>query len=527
MNSTSWVFPIDPTGYWVQVKIANLRISVKASHVARSSLIVAVFFGIDKLLGMVRQIVIGRQFGVSQELDAFNAANNLPDLLFAVISGGALAIAFIPVLSGTMEEKGRKAAWELFSRVTNWAFLITGLISIGILLFANPIVKTEMGVVPGFTPELQDLVVQLMRYNLIATLIFSLSGLVMAGLQANQHFLLPAMAPVLYDAGQIFGAIFLAPEQGYQVLGLTLPAAGLGIHGLVYGVILGAALHLGVQIPGLIHFQFHWSPLLGTKQPELRQVARMMAPRILTIGAFQLIFIIQDNLASRLDIGSVTALAYGWLIMQVPETIIGTAIGTAILPTLSELFTRGEEDQFQDRVERAVRILIALTLPIAILMMIGIRPLVQIAFNFDPTGTELVVWAARAYLIGLVGHSLLEIGARAFYARQNPRIPLLTAGISTAIFILMGILLFRPLKAAGIEQQHCFYHRSSPASDPPFPQISRDLKTKGAFPSYSCWLDNSWLAYLRLPSALALGTSPGNTDRIFGRCSCNDPLHLA
>lgn len=428
----------------------KLKIPLKASHVARSSLIVAFFFGIDKLLGLFRQIVIGRQFGVSQELDAFNAANNLPDLLFAVISGGALAIAFIPVLSATMEEKGREAAWELFSRVANWAFLITGLISIGILFFANPIVKAEIGVVPGFTPELQDLVVDLMRYNLIATLIFSLSGLVIAGLQANQHFLLPALAPVMYDVGQIFGAIFLAPSEGYQILGITLPAAGLGIHGLVYGVIIGAFLHLMVQIPGLIRFQFRWLPILGIKQPELQQVVRMMAPRILTIGAFQLIFVMQDNLASRLDIGSVTALAYGWLIMQVPETIIGTAIGTAILPTLSEFFAAGKEDQFEASVERAVRILLALTIPIAILMMVGIRPLVQIAFNFDPEGTELVVWAARAYLVGLVGHSLLEIGARAFYARQNPRIPLLAALISTASFFLLSIILFQPLGASGI-----------------------------------------------------------------------------
>jgi putative peptidoglycan lipid II flippase len=158
----------------------------------------------------------------------------------------------------------------------------------------------------------------------------------------------------------------------------------------------------------------------------------------------------QDNLASRLDIGSVTALAYGWLIMQVPETIIGTAIGTAILPTLSEFFAKGKEDQFEASVVRAVRILLALTIPIAFLMMVGIRPLVQIAFNFDPDGTDLVVWAARAYLVGLVGHSLLEIGARAFYARQNPRIPLLAALISTASFFLLSIALFQPLGASGI-----------------------------------------------------------------------------
>jgi putative peptidoglycan lipid II flippase len=434
----------------VNAKSTTSRLRLKTSHVARSSLIIAVFFGIDKLLGLLRQIVIGRQFGVSQELDAFNAANNLPDLLFAVISGGALAMAFIPVLSATMEEKGRQAAWQLFSRVANWAFLITSLISIAILLFAEPIVKAEIGVVPGFNPELQDLVAELMRFNLIATLIFSLSGLVAAGLQSNQHFLLPALAPVLYDVGQIFGAIFLAPTQGYQVMGITLPTAGLGIHGLVYGVILGAFLHLIVQIPGLLRYKFRWSPLLGISQPELRQVAKMMAPRIFTIGAFQLIFVMQDNLASRLDIGSVTALAYGWLIMQVPETIIGTAIGTAILPTLSEFFAKGEYEQFEASIGRAIRILLALTIPISILMIVGIHPLVQIAFDFDPAGTELVAWAARAYLIGLVGHSLLEIGARAFYARHDPRIPLLAAFISTATFFLLSLLLFKPLGASGI-----------------------------------------------------------------------------
>lgn len=422
----------------------------KISHVARSSLLIAIFFFIDKLLGLVRQVIIGRQFGVSNELDAFNAANNLPDLLFAFISGGALAIAFIPVLTATFEKKGRKAAWELFSRVANWAFLITGALALLFACFSETIVGAEMGVAPGFTPELQELVAELMRYNLIATLIFSLSGLVIAGLQANQHFALPALAPVLYDVGQIFGAVFLAPSGGYDLMGFHIPTAGLGIHGLVYGVILGAALHLGIQIPGLIRYQFRWTARLGIHHPELRKVAILMAPRILTIGGFHLIFVVQDNLASRLDIGSITALAYGWLIMQVPETVFGTAVGTAILPTLSELFARGDDKAFEVRIRQAIRALLALTIPAAGLLMVTVRPLIQAAFDFDARGTELVVWATRGYLVGLVGHSLLEIGARAFYARQNARIPLLASVVSASIFIPLSILLFQPLGAAGI-----------------------------------------------------------------------------
>jgi putative peptidoglycan lipid II flippase len=420
------------------------------SQVARSSLLVAAFFALDKGLGFVRQIIIGRQFGVSAELDAFNAANNLPDLLFALISGGALALALIPVLSEVLERQGRPPMWQLFSRIGNWAFLITGGLALIIALLAGPIVRSELGIAPGFTPGLQALVVSLMRLNLIATLIFSLSGLVMAGLQANQHFLLPAMAPVFYDLGQIFGALVLAPTEGMAIGPFRLPAAGMGIHGLVYGVILGACLHLAIQIPGLLRYRFRWFPRLGVQDPGLRQVTRLLGPRILTIGAFNLIFIVQDNLASRLGIGAVTALAFGWLIMQVPETIIGTALGTALLPTLSEHAARGDDQAFEASLTRAARVLLAFSLPITVVLSVVIHPLVQAAFGFDAAGTDLVAWATRAYLLGLTGHSLLEVAARAFYARKDARTPLLASLLSTTVFIAVGIGLFRTLGAPGI-----------------------------------------------------------------------------
>lgn len=429
---------------------ARLSPTPTLSHVARSSLLVAAFFGLDKGLGFVRQIIIGRQFGVSAELDAFNAANNLPDLLFALISGGALALALIPVLSDVLEHQGLQPMWGLFSRIGNWAFLITGGLAVVIAVLASPIVRSELGIAPGFTPELQSLVVSLMRLNLIATLVFSLSGLGMASLQANQHFLLPALAPVLYDLGQIFGALVLAPTESILIGPLRLPAAGLGVHGLVYGVILGACLHLAIQIPGLARFRFRWFPRLGLNDPALRQVTRLLGPRILTIGAFNLIFIVQDNLASRLGVGAVTALAFGWLIMQVPETVLGTALGTALLPTLSEHAARGDESAFQSSVTRATRILLAFSLPIAVVLGVVIRPLVQAAFGFDAAGTDLVTWATRAYLIGLVGHSLLEVAARAFYARQDARTPLLVSLLSTVAFVGLGVSLFRTLGAPGI-----------------------------------------------------------------------------
>ncbi len=182
-----------------------------------------------------------------------------------MISGGALAVALIPVLSETLQLSGRPALWQLFSRVANWAFVITAGLAVVVACLADPLVRAELGIAPGFHPAMQALVVQLMRLNLIATLIFSISGLVMAGLQANQHFLLPAMAPALYNLGLIFGALILAPSHGARLGPVTLPSADLGIQGLVYGVILGAALHLLVQIPGLFRYRFRWTPRLGVR----------------------------------------------------------------------------------------------------------------------------------------------------------------------------------------------------------------------------------------------------------------------
>ena len=410
----------------------------------------AVLFAFDKALALLRQVIIARQFGLSPELDAFNAANNLPDLLFALISGGALAVAFIPVLTSVLTNEGRKASWLLFSRIANLAFLVTALFSLIFFLLADKLVGWEMGIAPGFTSEQQIVVIRLMRLNLIATLIFSLSGLVMAGLQANQHFLLPALAPIFYNSGQIFGALILAPADGYQISGFQLPAAGLGVDGLVYGVILGAALHLLIQVPGLIKFQFHWTAGLGFQDAAVRKVLSLLGPRVLTMLLIQLIFIVRDNLASRLEAGAVTALAYGWMIQQVPETLIGTAIGTAMLPTLAELVTLDKKEEFQRNIRNAVNVLIGLTVPVAFIFSVGLLPYFPTIFGFDEQGSQLLMWVTRGYLLGLTGHCLLEVAARAFYSQQNARIPLFAAVVNILLYISIGSLLFKPFGAPGI-----------------------------------------------------------------------------
>jgi putative peptidoglycan lipid II flippase len=423
-------------------------------HVARSSLIIAVFFGFDKALGLLRQVLTARQFGLTYAIDAFNAANTIPDYLSALISGGALGVAFIPVLSEYLQRRGRPAAWDLFSRILNLAFLVTAGLSVLLALAAQPLVRYV--VAPGFPPEQQALTTELFRLDLVAILIFSISGLLMAGLQANQHFLLPALAPAMYNLGQIFGLLVLAPEKGGLPFGpANLPGFGLGIHGLVYGVILGALLHLGIQLPSLLRYGFRWVAAINLRHPGVRQVLVLLGPRVLTMGFLQLFFIASDYLGSSLGEGAITALTYGWFIMQVPETLIGSAIAIALLPTLAERMAQGDSAGFCEAVNGAVRTLLVLTLPTATLLAVCLPPLVSGVFGFDAAGTELVTWVTRAYLLGLAGHALLEVAARSFYARQNALTPLAAAAINASLFFVLAFSLSKSLGPLGIALANC------------------------------------------------------------------------
>jgi len=398
----------------------------KLSFLARTSLLIAFFFLMDKILAFVRVGIISRLYTDEVGLlDVFNSANNVPDVLFALISGGALAMAFIPLLSEYLTTRGRAAAWDLFSRVANLAFLVTGLFAILVAIFAQQLVDNV--IVPGFTAEQRVLVAELMRLNLISTIIFSISGLVMASLQANQHFLLPALAPILYNLGQIFGALIFVPL--------------FGIHGLVYGVILGAALHLAIQLPALSRYGFKWTAALDLRNTGLIEALKLLGPRLVTMGGIQLIVIARDYFASLLgQAGAVTSLAFGWMIMQVPETLLGTAIATAMLPTLAEFAAREDWSGFRLAIEKALRVLIALTIPVAAVMAAGIHPLVRAVFGFDEATSTLITWTTRAYLLTLTGYAIQEIAARSFYARKEPYFPLYAVILRLALFIGIGIL---------------------------------------------------------------------------------------
>lgn len=422
---------------------------MKLSRITKISILLASFFALDKVLGIVRQALTTRLFGgFTSELDAYNAANNIPDMLVVLLSIGGLAVALIPALSEAMTKSGRPAMWEMFCKIANLAFVLTAGLALLVVIFAVPLVKNVIA--PGFTPEKQLLTAQLMRMYLLATLLFTMSGLVTAGLQANQHFFLPALAPLLYNIGQIFGVLVLAPKVGMQIGPVLLPAFGLGIYGLTYGAVIGAAFHLLIQVPGLIKYKFRWTPRISVTDPEVVKVLKLIGPRLVTVWFIQMVFIARDNLASRLGEGPVSALTYGYMLQQVPETLIGTALGVALLPTLAELAAKNEREELRATLERVVKVLLALTLPIAAVLSVGLGPLTARVFGLDVANNTLLMWATRGFMVGLAGHSLKEVAARSFYAQQRVIPPVFTALMTLIIFWTSGWFLMNWLGAPGI-----------------------------------------------------------------------------
>jgi len=407
--------------------------------------LVMAFFGLSALTGVVRNMLIAQRFGLAAELDAYYAAFKLPDLLFAVIGGGALSTVFIPVFvsflsgghEGRPQEPDLAGAWQLASDVTNLVVLATGGASIVAAAFAPSLVHHFIA--PGFNADDRELTVQLMRILLISVPIFAVSSVQTSVLHAFQHFFSPALAPVLYTLGVIFGAIWLAPRWG--------------VHGLAVGAVIGAVFHLVVKLPWLLRVGLRWQPTARLGNPAVHRILLLMGPRVLDIGAFHLTFLVIANLASRLGPGSVSALEWGWDAMQLPETVIGTAFGLVALPTLADLATRGDHQAMRSTLGAMLRMALTLSLPAACgLVMLG-RPLLQLLYQrgaFDEAATQAVYAALVCFAFGLAAHVSLELVARTFFALQDTITPLLIATASSVVNVGLGFWLMGPLRHGGL-----------------------------------------------------------------------------
>ncbi|MBK8025661.1 MAG: murein biosynthesis integral membrane protein MurJ [Chloroflexi bacterium] len=395
--------------------------------IAVDTLIVMAAFGTAKAISLIQTFVIARVFGVGSEWDAYVTANRIPELIFTLIAGGALAHAFIPIFGGYLARGDKPGAWRTASHVINTIFVTTLAISVIAFIVAPWLVGNV--VASGFDDATRQQTTELMRILLLSTLIFSVSGIVMGILQSHNHFLLPALAPIMFDVGILFGVLVLLPL--------------FGVHGIALGAVIGAALHFGIQVPGLIRFRARWHAELGLRDPALWQVIRLMLPRIVGLGVFSFNFIIMNNIASRLGTGSVAALDWGWRLMQIPQTLIGTAMGTVIFPTLAALSAVGNESGKRDAMSGAVRFILIATIPSSIGLVVVGRPMISLLERgaFDASASALVFSTLQFFTLGLITHSLLEVIARSFYADKDTVTPLYAALGGAAINLILSFAL--------------------------------------------------------------------------------------
>ncbi len=398
-------------------------------QVARAAALVMVAFAISRALGLVRQVVFSHYFGTGPDMDAYVAAIRIPEAIFMIVAGGALGSAFIPLFSARLTRDDPPSAWHLASAVINVLLMVLIPVSLVCIVIAPWLVRTL--VAPALPIAIQLKTAALMRVMLLSTAIFGVSGIVMGILNAHQHFLLPAIAPILYNLALIAGAAWGG-------------ISGLGTMGAAIGMVVGAVLHLMVQVPGLLRYEAQYKLTLGAGDAGVREVGQLMAPRVLGVAALQLNMVVTNNLASRWGVGAISALEYAYRLMLLPMGVFAQAVGTAAFPTFSAQAARGDLDELRETLLMTLRTVLAIALPASAgLIMLG-RPLIAMLFQYGAFGLDAtydVTWALAMFALGLVAYSAVEVLARAFYALQDTWTPASAAILAVVLNIILGLLL--------------------------------------------------------------------------------------
>lgn len=404
------------------------------AQIARAAGTVMAAFIFSNLVGLLAKTLTARVFGTGIESNAFFAANRFSEILFNLVAGGALGSAFIPVFTDLLANEQREKAWKLASGIANLVSLVLVILSALTIIFARQVVRYILA--PGFEGEVVLLTAQLLRVQVLSSFVFGLSGLLMGVLNSHQRFLLPALAPAMYQIGWIIGILLLSPT--------------LGVFGLAWGVVIGSVLHLLVQIPWLLRLpgRAYW-PSLGLSMPEVREVGRLMAPRLLGVAVVQLNFLINTLLASYQTAGSITAISLAFPLMIMPEAAIAQSIAIAALPTFAAQVARKQMGEMRASLSAALRVTLLLALPAMIGLILLREPIVALLYEgneFSSESTRMVSWALLWYAAGLAGHGLVEVTSRSFYALHDTRTPVMV-GVGAMTLNLVFSFVFTALFA--------------------------------------------------------------------------------
>jgi putative peptidoglycan lipid II flippase len=412
--------------------------TIVTSSASRSAAIIGAAFVLSRLLGILRDILLGHRFGVSAELDAYYAAFRIPDLVFLGVMSVAFGAAFIPVFGGFLGKGDSEAAWRLSSAVIELAMVTTVLLCVLAFALADPLMRHVIA--PDLPAEVMPDAIRTMRILLLSPLLIGLGIAAKGILEAQDLFTLPALAPVAYNAAIIFGIIVLAPS--------------MGIEGVAIGAVVGAALHIVMQAPGLLRSGFRFLPALRPiRVAGVSEVVRLLGPRVIGQAAFQINFIWITGLANRSGEGRVAALNFGWQMLMLPHGLIALSISTVIFPRMARLYDQGKTDEIRRVFTQALAPMLFLTLPASIGLYEFRFAVVKALFEngrFDELGTELVASAIEFLALGLVFYALVEVATRIFYAMKDTVTPVIAGVVIIIINMIIGYALLDSLGHTGL-----------------------------------------------------------------------------
>jgi putative peptidoglycan lipid II flippase len=429
--------------------------AMRVGNLMRATAIVTGALLVSRVLGLLRTSLFAYTFGANLQADAFTNAFTLPDTIFNIVAGGALASAFIPVFTGFLIEKRDKdAAWKLASSALNLSILALTIFAALAFVFADPFLRLTL---PSLfdckvsAPICQEgpLVVNLTRVMLLQPIFLGGATIAIAILQARQHFLLPAIGQVIYTVSLIGGIIATLVDNKSHMFG-----GNLGIYGPAWGVVAGAALQFVIQIPGLRAASMRYRPTFDIFNPGVREMFRLMAPRIFNAALLYVSVFVNRDL---LGILGKTGITYGYVtaftLVMLPIGVFGMAVSQAAFPTLAALVAAGEWNRLRSTIMRTIKGVTWLALPSSLIMIVLATPLTTLFLDhgsFVPSTVPLISQPLIFFSIGLLGLSLVEILVRSFYALHDSRTAVEVSVLQFLFVIGLSIILLQPMGASGL-----------------------------------------------------------------------------
>lgn len=382
---------------------------------------------IASILGLIKVRLYAGIVGVGAEFDTFVAAFKIPDFVYNLVILGMLNAAFIPIFSELIAKNEKKTAWRFASNMLNFVSILFILTSITIFFLARPF---SVLVAAGFSPAQTETLVSLMRLMLLSPIFLGISAFISGSIQSFRRFLIPFLAPVVYNLGGILGVLFL-----YRPL---------GVFGLAWGVVLGSVLHLLVQLPLLRHLGFKYSLIFDLKDTILRKTINLSLPRTIGLASEQIKTIFLISLASLLPSGSISVLRFAESIFTVPISVIGASIAQAALPTLAWEYSSSDPAKFKKTLVASLLQILFLIVPVSVVLIFLKIPVVRLVLGvgrFSWSDTVLVSWTLALLSVGLVAQAAIHILVRAFYAIKNTKTPVLISVFSVIVSLVAAVIL--------------------------------------------------------------------------------------